>query len=66
MVKWRYINILPISMDIPWSMLITMPLSWARAFVTTHVRSRNNRATRCMMVSYYCVRLSSAWETGPE
>jgi hypothetical protein len=53
MVKWRYIIILPIFMDIDWSMLITMPLSWARALATKKVTRRVSRATRCMVCGYW-------------
>jgi hypothetical protein len=48
MVKWRYIIMLPIFMVIPWSMFMTMPLSWARVPTIKNV-GRESRAMKCIV-----------------
>jgi hypothetical protein len=48
-LKWRYIIILPIFMDIPESMFISMPLSWATAPVIRNAKRTCCPVMRCMI-----------------
>ena len=45
-VKWRYMSILPIDIDIPSAMLMSMPLSWARVQVNKRVAIRDSNAKK--------------------
>ena len=45
-VKWRYVSILPIDIDIPSAMLMPMPLSWARVHVNKRVTIRDSSAKK--------------------
>jgi hypothetical protein len=50
MVKCKYMIMLPIFIDIPWSMFISMPLSWARAPTISDVRRIACPARRCIEI----------------
>ena len=48
-LKWRYMIMLPTFMAIPWSMFISMPLSWATAPAIRNARRTHRPAMRRMI-----------------
>src|SRR5579863_8954108 len=64
-LKWRYMIILPTFMAIPWSMFITMPLSWATAPAIRNAR-RTHRPAMRHMIDIYVSDSDAQWRDKSE